>query len=164
MNKNAKKTFISSEQEEELRRDAEAWDAHKEEERKKIKEGFREKNLSDLHIYSVFKFKKGKTGAERPFCDKCGEAFLADFNGDRILFEDQGGRLIMVRFKEIIAVCPKCSESIRFSIENEPDTLVKVNGEWYGGEFEAIKKEMESQGIKNLESRKTYIKKRLLKL
>lgn len=75
-------------------------------------ERYRRSNLPGIHNFDINLKKSGRNNhTERIECANCRNIFLADINGNRLLIDNNQGRFIVVKFVELIAVCPSCNFS-----------------------------------------------------
>jgi len=122
---------VPPEVERELKEQEDAFNALIEEERaSKVAEGGRPANLPKPHTFPFVSFRKGKKGREQIICQECKEVFVADINGDRLLFEDSNHRLLLVKFIEVLGVCNKCLETVWLLTEETHDKLVRNANRW----------------------------------
>lgn len=143
--------------------------------------GYRKSNLPGIHNYEVILKKSGNNNTiERIICPICLEPFLADINGNRLLIDNKLGGFIVVKFMELLAVCPKCNVSCFIDLHGiyDPtkDNEYDISSQEYNdviedysvrydlvGDYNHTKREMEKNNIVDPNKRQAFLKKELIK-
>lgn len=145
-------------------------------------EGYRHSNLPGIHSHDVSLKKSGRNNhTERIECANCLNIFLADINGNRLLIDNSQGRFIVVKFVELIAVCPNCNFSCLIDLHDGPyemdlnnkyydpspelDAIIDGSLEPYNleGDFCCAIKKMNELGIIDPNRKQSFLREELIK-